>query len=189
VTKGGPADKAGIKPGDVIRTFNGQPVESSGGLTTMTTNENPGTEVTLGVIRDGKNMDIRMALGDRPNDLSAQGSLGGQQGQAPSSGTLRGISVQSLTPQLRDQLSLSADVHGVVITQVDPNSPAGQNGLQQGLVIESINRQPVNSVADFNRLAAQAKGDTLLRINQQGQSAFVVISPNAAMAPDDGDGQ
>jgi len=58
--------------------------------------------------------------------------------------------------------------------------------LQSGIVIESINRQPVNSVADFNRLAAQAKGDTLLRVNQQGSSAFIVISPGSG-GGDNGD--
>jgi Do/DeqQ family serine protease len=175
VEKGGPAEKAGIKVGDVIRTFNGQTVDSSGALTAMTTNANPDTDVTLGIMRDGKKMDIHVRLAERPGNLPVQAGLG----QAPSAGTLRGITVQALTPQIRQQLSLSPETHGVVISQIDPNSPAAQAGLQPGMVIESVNRQPVNSVADFNRLAAQAKGDTLLRINQQGSSAFIVISPNS----------
>jgi S1-C subfamily serine protease len=65
----------------------------------------------------------------------------------------------------------------VVISNLDPDSPAAQVGIQPGDVIESINRQSVNSVADFNRLAAGAKGQTLLRINRQGNGIFVVISP------------
>ena len=182
VEKGGPADKAGLKAGDVIRTFNGQTVDSQGSLTAMTTNANPGTEVTLGIIRDGKPMDIHVTLGERPANLPVvatpgSGGFGGE-GAGPSQGTLRGIQVQPLTPDIRQQFGLPADVHGVVISQVDPNSPAGQQGLQPGLVIESINRHPVNSVGDFNRLAGEAKGDTLLRINNQGQSQFIVISPN-----------
>jgi S1-C subfamily serine protease len=64
-----------------------------------------------------------------------------------------------------------------VISELDPSSPAAQGGVQPGDVIEGINRQPVNSVADFNRLAAEAKGQTLLRINRQGNGLFVVISP------------
>lgn len=175
VEKGGPAEKAGIKVGDVIRTFNGQTVDSSGALTAMTTNANPDTEVSLGIMRDGKKMDVHLRLGERPTNLPVQAGLG----QAPSAGTLRGITVQALTPQIRQQLGLSPDAHGVVISQIDPGSPAAQAGLQPGMVIESVNRQPVNSVADFNRLAAQAKGDTLLRINQQGSSAFIVISPSS----------
>ena len=66
---------------------------------------------------------------------------------------------------------------GVVITDVDPNSPAAEVGLQQGDIIQSINRQPVRSVADYNRLAAEAKGQTLLRIIRQGTGVFIVISP------------
>jgi serine protease Do len=66
----------------------------------------------------------------------------------------------------------------VVIKGIDPNSPAAQQGLQPGDVIEAINRQPVRSVADFNRLVAQAKEQTLLRVNRQGNGSFVVISPD-----------
>jgi S1-C subfamily serine protease len=65
----------------------------------------------------------------------------------------------------------------VVISNLDPKSPAAQSGIRQGDVIESINRQPVHSVADFDRLAAGAKGETLLRINRQGNGVFVVVSP------------
>ena len=86
--------------------------------------------------------------------------------------------MQNLTPSLRQQLELAPGTHGVVITNLDPDSPAAQTGLQRGDVIESINRQPVNSTADFNRLAAGAKGDVLLRVNRQGNPAYVVISPN-----------
>jgi len=189
VVKGGPGDKAGLKPGDVVQTFNGKPVSSAGALTLMTTNAEPGAEVTLGVVRDTKKMDVRVTLGQRPTGLTPTTGGGGEQGEGeevPSASTLRGISVQALTPDVRQQLGLQSDVHGVVINQIDPNSPAGQAGLQPGVVIESINRQPVNSVADFNRLAAQAKGDTLLRVNQQGQSAFIVLSPNSDSGDDSG---
>jgi len=75
-------------------------------------------------------------------------------------------------------LGLPADVRGVVVMEVDPDSPAAQaQTLQQGDVIESINRHAVNTVEDFNRLAAEAKGQTLLRINRQGNGGYVVITP------------
>jgi S1-C subfamily serine protease len=72
-------------------------------------------------------------------------------------------------------LGLPSEVHGVVVTNIDPESPAA-SVLQQGDVIESIDRQPVRNVEEFNRLAAQVKGRTLLRINRQGMGMFVVIS-------------
>jgi serine protease Do len=173
VTPGGPADKAGLKNGDVIRKLNGQTVENGDRLTAMVTDLNPGTEVKLDIIRDGQPMTIRVTLGERPADLNARTGVG----KAPSEGALRGITVQNLTPDLRDQLGLPASVHGVVISELDPSSPAAQGGLQPGDVIETINRHPVNSVADFNRLAAEAKEQTLLRINRQGNGVFVVITP------------
>jgi serine protease Do len=173
VTPGGPADKAGIKNGDVIRKLNGKTVPGSGQLTAMVTNINPGTEVALDILRDGKPMNIHLTLGERPANLSA--TLGVS--KAPSEGALRGITVQNLTPDVRDQLGLPPNVRGVVISELDPSSPAAQGGIQPGDVIEGINRHPVNSVTDFNRLAAEAKGQTLLRINRQGNGLFVVISP------------
>ncbi len=172
VSPGGPADKAGIKAGDVIRSLDGQKVEGSAELTAAVTTMNPGTVVTLEVFRDGKPMTIKVTLGERPTNLTATGGT-----KAPSEGTLRGISVQSLTPDLREQLGAPETVRGVVITEVDRNSPAAQAGLRAGVIIQSINRQPVNSVADFNRLADGAKGEVLLRVYYQGQGQFVVVSP------------
>ena len=172
VTPDSPADKAGIKNGDVIRKLDGQRVEGRDELTASVTSMNPGTTVTLEVFRDGKPMNIKVTLGERPANLTARGSPRG-----PSEGTLRGVSVQNLTPDLREQLGAPASVKGVVISEVDPNSPAAQQGLQAGVIIQSINRQAVNSVADFNRLAAGAKGEVLLRVYFQGQGQFVVISP------------
>jgi serine protease Do len=180
VEPGTPAEKAGLKQGDVIRTINGQTVDSRSRLQAIVAGMNPGTEVTLGILRDGKPMDVKVTLGEQPASMAGGGGR-------PSEGTLRGISVQNLTPSVRDQLGLPPNIHGVVISDLDPNSPAAAAGLQPGDVIESVNRKPVNSVADFNRLAAQAKGDTLLRVNRQGTSAFVVVSPSGDNGGDNGD--
>jgi len=183
VTPDSPADKAGIKVGDVVRKLDGQKVEGSGELTASIANMNPGTTVNLEVFRDGKPINIKVTLGERPANLTAQGSPRG-----PSEGTLRGISVQNLTPDLREQFGAPPNVKGVVIAEIDPNSPAAQQGLQAGVIIQSINRQAVTSVADFNRLAAGAKGEVLLRVFFQGQGQFVVISPgdNGSDNGDDG---
>jgi serine protease Do len=173
VIAGGAADKAGIKNGDVIRKINGQQVDDADQFTALVTNLNPGAEATLEILRDGQPLTIKVTLGERPTNLSAQGGPGAVQ-----EGSLRGITVQNLTPSIREQLDLPPQVTGVVIGNLDPNSPAARTGLQQGDVIESINRQPVRSVADFNRLAAQAKSQTLLRIIRQGTGYYVVISPD-----------
>ncbi len=181
VAAGGPAAKAGLKNGDVVRKYNGQPVGDSGQLIAMVTETNPGTSVKLDILRNGQPMTIQVTLGERPENLSVHAGLG----SAPTQGTLQGITVQALTPEIRQQFGLAPDLQGVVISNLEPESPAAQVGLQPGDVIEEINRHSVSSVGDFQRLAAEAKGDTLLRINRQGNGAFIVVSPTA----DGGDNQ
>jgi serine protease Do len=172
VEPGGPADKGGLRQGDVLRTFNGQTVDGADRFRALVAGVSPGTQVTLGILRDGQSLDLKVTLGEQPS-AAAEGVAG----KPSESSTLRGITAQELTPSIRDQLGLSPQTRGVVISDLDQDCPAAQQGLQPGDVIESINRQPVRSVADFDRLAAQATGDTLLRVNRQGSSAFVVISP------------
>ncbi|MHB8652614.1 MAG: Do family serine endopeptidase [Terriglobia bacterium] len=176
LSPGGPAEKTGLKPGDVIRKVNGQTIDSAHKLTDVITALAPGAVANIDVIRDGKPMNFRVTLDERPADLTA--SANGGAGKAPSQGTLRGITVQNLTPALRDQLGLPSGITGIVISDIDPNSPAADAGLQPGDVIESINRQNVHNMADFNRLAGAAKGEVLLRINRQGTGYFVTISPD-----------
>lgn len=170
LSPGGPAAKAGLKPGDVIRKFSGRPVSDSSELLAMVASTNPGTPVTLEILRNGQPETMNVTLEQRPSNLSYAGGPS----RSPNEGALRGVTVQNLTSQLRRQLGVPAETHGVVVTEVDPGSPAAQY-LAQGDVIMSINRHEVNSVADFNRLAAEAKGQTLLRVMRQGQAAFVVI--------------
>lgn len=181
VEPNGPAAKAGVQNGDVIRKYNGKDTPDAGALTTMVTQTNPGATVTLSLLRNGKPMDVRVILGERPQNAGVTPG----KGEAPSGSALEGVSVQNLTPGMRDQLGIPANATGVVVADVSQDSPAAEY-LQQGDVIESINRQPVHNVNDFNRLAGEAKGQVLLRVIHQGQGFFVVISPGP---PGDGGGQ
>src|SRR5204863_403938 len=174
VSPDGPAEKAGLKPGDVVRKVNGQTIDTAQQLTEAVINLAPGAVANLEVLRDGKSMNFKVTLVQRPNDLSA--SSGGGPSKSPSRGALRGITVQNLTPSIRDQLGLPSSIRGVVVSDVDPSSPAAE-ALQQGDVIQAIGRQPVTNTADFNRLASEAKGEVLLRVNRQGTGFFVTISP------------
>jgi serine protease Do len=91
---------------------------------------------------------------------------------------LRGVQVDDLTASTRQQLGLGPDVNGVVVTDVPDASPAAEAGLQRGDVIEQVNRQSVNSIADYQRLIRQAgKEPLVLLINRGGNTTFMVISP------------
>jgi serine protease Do len=174
VSKGGPADKAGLKPGDLIRKFDGRPVNDASDLLAMVAGVDPGSEVSLEILRNGEPLTVKAKLDERAANLGFKTGAP----KTPGQGTLRGISVQELTPGVRKQLELPADAHGVVVGNIDPGSPAAQQ-LQEGDVIVSVNRVPVNSVADFDKLAGEAKGPTLLRIIHDGQGAFIVVSPGS----------
>jgi membrane-associated protease RseP (regulator of RpoE activity) len=137
----------------VIRQYNGQAVADAGQLIALVTDTKPGTVATFDILRNGKPLNVKVTLGERPSALGVHASLG----KPPAQGPLGGISVQYITPDLRDQLGLPTGTQGVVISNLDPTSPAAQSGIRPGDVIESINRQPVHSVADFERLATEPK--------------------------------
>jgi serine protease Do len=170
VQRGSPAEKAGLKQGDVLRTFNGRSLDSASRFQAIVASTAPGEEISFGILRDGQRLTIKVTLGELPGGL-------GETGTAPSSSTLRGMTVQELTPSIRNQLGLRPNTPGVVISDLDSDSPAAQMGLRPGDVIQSINRQRVETVEDFDSLAAEAPGETLLRVNRQGRGGFVVISP------------
>lgn len=170
VQHGSPAEKAGLKQGDVLRSFNGRILENAAQFQSLVASTAPGKEISFGILRDGQELTLKVTLGELPDGMMGTGT-------APSSSALRGMTVQELTPSIRNQLGLRPDTPGVVISDLDSDSPAAQAGLQPGDVIQSINRQQVETVADFDRLAAEAAGETLLRVNRQGSGGFVVISP------------
>jgi Do/DeqQ family serine protease len=187
VTPSGPAAKAGLKQGDIVTAIDGKKVDSSDELTSDVIARSPGSTVTLDVIRAGKPTSVKITLGQRPTSIDFDnpnrrgdndGSNDNDNNDNSGSVTARGISVQTLTPELAQQAGVSGNVHGVVITDVDQSSPAADASLGRGLVITAVNQHPVASAADFKREMAQA-GDkpVLLTISQNGASALVVVQP------------
>jgi len=164
-----PASKAGIKQGDVILALNGQPVNSANDLRLRVSQAAPGTNVTLEISRDGKTQNVNVALGELPEKAEKAGPSEGEPGG------LEGVDVQALTPDIAQQLQLPAGTHGVVVTQVDPSSPAAAS-LQRGDVIQEVNHKPVSSIEQYKQaVAAAGKGSVLLLVNQQGVTHYVVI--------------
>jgi len=180
VTANSPAEKAGMKVGDVITAINGNPVEDVNTFRLAVAGFAPGTTVHLKVARNGQNLDLPVALGEY--NLEAEGNGKGQDNNLPGTGekgALRGVSVQGLNSDLRQQLQLPEGTTGVVITDVDSDAPAAAAGLEQGAVIVQVNHKPVNTVAEFNSAvrAGASKDSTLLLVRTQQGTRFVVV-PN-----------
>jgi len=174
-----PAAKAGLKVGDVITAVNGTAVEDVNSFRLQVAGFAPGTTVHLKVERNGQTMDLPVTLTEF--NLEAE-NKGGGEGSAPSGGekgALKGLSVQALTPDLRQQLQTPEGTQGVVITDVDPDSAASAAGLQQGDIIVQVDRKPVATVSEFNNaVKAGASRESTLLLVKRGQGTQFVVVPN-----------
>ncbi len=178
VQQGSAADSAGIRQGDVITALNGTPVNDSNELRNRVASTQPGTDVTLDVLRDGRQQQIRARLGEykAPNSQDERAE-GGDTGGNTGSGKL-GVSVEPVTPEIARQLQLRPGETGVVVGEVDPNGPAADAGIQQGDVIEQINRQPVRSASDIaSALQRAGSRPVLLLVSRRGQTVFLTVHP------------
>jgi serine protease Do len=180
VTGNSPAEKAGMKVGDVITAINGDAIEDVNAFRLQVAGFAPGTTIHLKVVREGKTMELPVTLGEFNLEAESRGGAPGN--NLPGSGekgALRGVSVQALTSDLRRELQLPEGTTGVVITDVDSDSPAAGAGLDQGDVIAQVNHRPVNTVADFNRAVREgaSRESTLLLVKTQQGTRFVVV-PN-----------
>jgi serine protease Do len=175
VVPNGPAAKAGIERGDLILELNGQPVNGPQDLSVRVSQSAPGTTVHLKVFRSGQTRDVDVTLSEL-NEKTASTEAGGQEGGG--GGVLKGLRVETLTSSIARELQLPAGTAGVVVTAVDPSSPAATADIQRGDVIQEVNRKPVRSMEDYQR-AVQSVGDqsALLLINRGGQTHFVVVQP------------
>jgi serine protease Do len=172
VTSQGPADKAGIKRGDVITKLDGKEIKDSSELRRIVADEKPGTTVTLTVIRDGKEKDMEVKLGERPTQSAPQ-----EQGQPQTKEKAfekLGLSVQDLTEDLAKQLGYENE-SGVVIVGVTPGGPAEDAGLRQGDLIKEVDRTEVTSVKEFVDAVDSLKaGQSAALLVRRGENTFFV---------------
>ncbi|MBT9332076.1 Do family serine endopeptidase [Paracidobacterium acidisoli] len=176
VSADAPGDKAGLKTGDVITELDGKPVTDAGELQMEVGQKQPGDTIHLQVVRDGKPMSISVTLQSMKGSSGAQAS-GEQHGKAR-----WGIGLGDLTPALREQMQLPANVYGAVIENVKSGSPADNAGLQAGDVIEQVNRKPMHSAAEIaGALSGIQDGqDALVLVWSGGGQTFRVLHPAEA---------
>lgn len=176
VEDGGPADKAGLQEDDVIQTINGESVKNWGSLRTAIGTSSPGTEITLGVYRDGNKKEITVTLGEMPDELATNQQ---PQTQEQNLDKTLGFQVQNLTPNIAQKLGLSQNQDGVIVAQISQQSEAYRQGLRQGDVITEVDRQTVENASDFkqaiNSLMEQDEDVVLLRIIRGESSQLIAF--------------
>jgi len=173
VNPGSPAERAGLKPGDVVTKIDDHAVADSRTLRLMIGEMSPGKVVQMAVVRDGMERQYSVTLGEQPSDkVAASNVLGG----ASSLRALDGASLEALTPDSARQYGLTRNMKGVAVRRVDPDSAAAKAGLEAGDVILEVNRHPVTSTEDVNRYIGESQtGTALLFVNHEGQTRYLAI--------------
>jgi serine protease Do len=169
-----PAARAGLKKGDVILQLNGEPINSMNQLRVQIAQFAPGTSVKLEIWRNGASQEVSLKLAEL-NEKDEKQAPGETTGAA-----LEGVQVQDLTSDISQQLNLAPGTHGVVVTSVDPSSPAAaaQPQLSRGDVIQEINHKPINNTSDYQQaLSGADKQPVLLLVNHGGVTGYVVVEP------------
>ena len=173
VEEGSPAAKSGLRRGDVIEAIEGESVTDSAALRLRIAMTPPGTKVRLKVRRGNSVREVDVVLTELEAKEERSEIPQGMERSRP----LQGLEVQNLTAEEARNLGLGADSAGALVTRVQPGSAAEDAGLQRGDVIVEVNRKRVSSDRDFRRAAAAASGSTLLLVNREGTTLYIVVSP------------
>jgi serine protease Do len=181
VVPGGPAQKAGFEQGDIVTAIDGQMVDDSRDVVRRVAALPTGRTATFNISRQGKPVQIKVAIGTRPDDNKVAANMPGRGGMAAPSASAAGLGLSSLTPEAKKTFNIGDSVNsGVVITKVDPDSDAADKGLQPGDVVLKIGNRAIKSPADFQSGVAEAqkggrKSVLLLVAHSQGGTGFVAI--------------
>jgi serine protease Do len=174
VTPRSPAEKSGIKSGDIIVDFNGKKVTDSSHLKLEVARVKPGESVPVKVLRDGSSKTFQVVVKEMPGDEEL--AKNDNTHHDKDTGTLNGVAVADLDPSARQQFDLPNTVRGVVVTEVEPASAAAEAGLKAGDVIQEINRKPVKTAEEAVQMTENVTDKTtLLRVWRNGSSHWVVV--------------
>jgi serine protease Do len=182
VEPSGPARAAGLEQGDVVVKVAGQDVTPDTSLSYIVANTPIGSRVPIEVVRGGKRLTLNATIGERPNEAAllgqpeqAEPATPGEKDQPGAEAARKslGITLQALSPEIRQQLRLADTVQGVVVAQVNPSSNAAQEGIQRGDIIVSVNQRPVKTPQEAASIVAEARKagrDTVLLFAQRGST-------------------
>jgi serine protease Do len=180
------AAKAGVEEGDIIKSVDGKDIPTVRDLTRTIAGYTPGSSVKLGVLRDGKDMTVSAKLGDY-SKMGKQAKASDDDGSKAPDGKVSpgsfGFSLAPLSPETRQQLGLKDNVKGALIAAVESGSPAEEQGLRAGDVIQQVGRNPVDGpkeAAAKLKDAKDGKKPVLMKVYREGSTRFVAVSPRAS---------
>jgi Do/DeqQ family serine protease len=171
VVDGTPAEKAGLKTGDVILKFNGKTITGLEQFRRIVAETEPGTTVPIEIIRDGERKSINVRLKAFPEETAAAPEVK-KEGKK-----WLGLTVRDLEREEKKELEIE---QGIVVEEVKEDSPAEEAGIQNGDVINKINRESVANVKDFNRMAsklAKTKKPILFQLKREKSTYFITVKP------------
>jgi len=164
VLEDGPAVKANMKEGDMIKQVDNKPVNNVRELLNIVGKLEAGRKVKVAVIRDKKSVNLDVAIGERPQEVELGLPGGGESGEAKIS-TWRGLQVQDLNAENIKRFRID-EKKGVLAVNVEQASAADEAGIIPGEIILEINKQPINNVSDYEKVTKNLKGDVLLRTSR-----------------------
>ena len=178
-----PALAAGIKSGDVIKSVDGKNIETIRDLTRMISAVKPGTSVKLDLWRDGKDMSVTAKVGDQKEEGAVVKAKADQPDAKKAEPMSYGVSLAPISPEARQELKLDDSIKGAVVAAVEPGSPADDQGLKAGDVLQQVGKDMVDSpkmAAEKLKEAKKTGKPVLMKIYREGMTRFVAISPRAA---------
>jgi serine protease Do len=166
-----PASAAGLKRGDVIITLDDVTLEDVSDLRNRIALISPNSTAMLVVIRDGREKKIQVTIGEQPSDFDQHGSVTGVKSLEE-----YGLALQELTKELAERFEFEMN-SGLIVSSVEPGSPAAKAGMKPGQLVEEINRMPVTSLKDLNKILGEtAKNDKiLLRVRSGNYATYIVL--------------
>jgi len=179
VMKGSPAEKAGIRQGDVILQYNGKVVEDTGHLRNMVSQTPVGTTVTVKLLRQKKEIEASVNIAELPKKMAEASTKGEEQGNDEESTAFAGLTVRELTPEIAKRLGVDENEKGIVVIKVDPDSRVYEAGIRPGDIILQINQKSIGTIDDYKKTVSmiKAKERALLLIRRKGEDLFVTIKP------------
>lgn len=169
VAEDGPAAKAGIKRGDVIVSFNGKPIKEMDALPRLVGATEIGKKAKVGILREGKKLEVEVVVGELKDEKL-------QVSKKPETEKDFGLVVQNITPEIAKHLNLK-DRRGVIVTDVQPGSPAQESDIRSGDIIKEIGRKPIKNIEDFKEAmkTVNIKEGAVLLIQRESTTFYTVI--------------